>query len=83
MLLFLGNGILAFSGLSCLLGVLYLPDELLQFFQQVLIGDAEHLHLVRVDLHRFWRTSGRSAVHVAWLVLHPWRIDVAPACVPS
>ena len=27
--------------------------------------------------------SGGSAVHVAWLVLHPLRIGVAPACVPS
>ena len=49
-LLFSGNRILAFSGLSCLLGALYLPGELLQFFQQVLVGDAERLHLIRVDL---------------------------------
>ena len=40
MLLFSGNWVLAFSGLSCLLGALYLPGELLQFFQQVLVGDA-------------------------------------------
>ena len=32
-LLFSGNRVLVFSGLSCLLGVLYLPGELLQFFQ--------------------------------------------------
>ena len=32
-LLFSGNRILAFSGLSCLIGVLYLLSELLQFFQ--------------------------------------------------
>ena len=52
-LLFSGNCVLAFSGLSCLLGALYFPGELLQFFQQVLVGDAERLHLVRVDLHSF------------------------------
>ena len=51
MLLFSGNRILAFSGLSCLLGALYLSGELLKFFQQVLVGDAERLHIVRVDLH--------------------------------
>ena len=32
-LLFSGNRILAFSGLLCLLGALYFPGELLQFFQ--------------------------------------------------
>ena len=64
-LLFSGNWVLAFSGLSYLLGVLYLPGKLLQFFQQVLVGDAERLHLVCVDLHSFQRASGRSAVHVA------------------
>ena len=52
-LLFSGNRILAFSGLSCLLGALYLPSKFLQFFQKVLVGDAERLHLVRVDLHSF------------------------------
>ena len=52
-LLFSGNRILAFSSLSCLLKALYFPGELLQFFQQVLVGDAERLHLVRVDLHSF------------------------------
>ena len=50
-LLFSGNWVLAFSGLSCLLRALYFPGELLQFFQQVLVGDG--LHLVRVDLHSF------------------------------
>ena len=53
MLLFSGNRILAFSGLSCLLGPMYLPSELLQFLQQVLVGDAERLHLVHADLHSF------------------------------
>ena len=52
-LLFSGNRILAFSGLSCLLGTLYFHGELLQFFQQVFVGDTECLHLVRVDLHIF------------------------------
>ena len=31
-LLFLGNRVLVFSGLSCLLGALYLPGELFQLF---------------------------------------------------
>ena len=52
-LLFSGNRVLVFSGLSCLLGALYLPGELLQLFQQVLVGDAEHFHLIRADLHSF------------------------------
>ena len=52
-LLFLGNRVLVFSALSCLLGVLYFPGELLQLFQQVLVGDAERFHLIRVDLHSF------------------------------
>ena len=50
-LLFLGNRVLVFSGLSCLLVASYLPGELFQLFQQVLVGDAEHLHLVRVGLY--------------------------------
>ena len=53
MLLFSGNRVLVFSGMSCLLGALYLPGELFQLFQQVLVGDAERFHLVRVDLHNF------------------------------
>ena len=52
-LLFSGNRVLAFPGLSCLLGALYLLGKLLQLFQQVLGGDAERLHLVRVNLHSF------------------------------
>ena len=52
-LLFSGNRVLVFSGLSCLLRALYLPGELLQLFQQVLVGDAEHFHLIRVDMHSF------------------------------
>ena len=50
-LLFSGNRVLVFSGLSCLLGASYFPGELLQFFQQVLVGDAEGFHFVRVSLH--------------------------------
>ena len=50
-LLFSGNRVLVFSGLSCLLGALYLLGELLKLFQQVLVGDAERFHLVPVDLH--------------------------------
>ena len=50
-LLFSGNRVLVFSGLSCLLGASYLPCELFQLFQQVLVGDAERLHLVRIGLH--------------------------------
>ena len=48
---FLDNRVLVFSGLSCLLGVSYLPGELFQLFQQVLVGGAERLHLVRVGLY--------------------------------
>ena len=50
-LLFAGNKVLVFLGLSCLLGASYLPGELFQLFQQVLVGDADRLHLVRVGLH--------------------------------
>ena len=50
-LLFLGNRVLVFLGLSCLLGASYFPGELFQLFQQVLVGDTEHLHLVRFGLH--------------------------------
>ena len=50
-LLFSGNGVLVFSGLSCLLGASYLLGELFQLFQQVLVGDTERLHLVCVGLY--------------------------------
>ena len=50
-LLFSGNRVLVLLGLSCLLGASYLPGELFQLFQQVLVGDAERLHLVRVGLY--------------------------------
>ena len=52
-LFFSSNRVLAFTGLSCLLEALYLSGELLQFFQQALVGDTERLHLVRVDLYSF------------------------------
>ena len=50
-LLFSGNKVLVFSGMSRLLGASYLPGELLQFFQQMLVGDAERFYLVRVSLY--------------------------------
>ena len=50
-LLLSGNRVLVFSGPSCLLGASYLPGELFQLFQQVLVGDAECLHLVCVGLY--------------------------------
>ena len=50
-LLFSGNRVLVFSGLSCLLGKSYFPGELFQLYQQVLVGDTERLHLVRVGLY--------------------------------
>ena len=49
--LFSGNRVLVFSGLSCLLGASYLPSELFQLFQQVLVSDAELLHLVCVGMY--------------------------------
>ena len=50
-LLFSGNRVLVFSGLSCLIGASYLPGELFKLFQQVLVGEVERLHLVRVSLY--------------------------------
>ena len=50
-LLFSGNRVLVFLGLSRLMGASYFPGELLQFFQQVLVGDAERLHLVCVGMY--------------------------------
>ena len=83
LLLFLGEVVWAFSGLSCLLGALHLPGELFQLSQQMLVCEAEHLHLICIGLYSLWCTYGRSTIYVALLVLHPWRIGVAPACVPS
>ena len=45
-----GNSVLAFSGLLCLLGALYLSGELLQLSQQTLVGETERLHLIGVGL---------------------------------
>ena len=53
MFFFSGNRVLAFLDLSCLLGALYLPGELLQLSQQALVGETERLHLIRVDLYSF------------------------------
>ena len=78
-----GNSVLAFSGPSRLLGVLYLLGELLHLSQQTLVGETERLHLIRIGLYSFQCAVGRSAIYVALLVLHPWGIGVAPACVPS
>ena len=83
LLLFLGEGLWAFSGLSCLLGAFHLPSELFQLSQQTLVGEAERLHLICISLYSFWCTFERSAIYVALLVLHPLGIGVAPACVPS
>ena len=83
LLLFLGKGVWAFLGLSCLLGALHFPGELFQLSQQTLVGEAERLHLIRIGLYSFWCISGRSAIYVTLLVLHPLGIGVAPACVPS
>ena len=52
-LFFSGSRVLSFSGLSRLLGVLYLCGELLQLSQQALVGDTERLHVKRVDLYSF------------------------------
>ena len=52
-LFFSGNRVLAFSGLSRLLGALYFSGELLQLSQQALVGDTERLHLVLVNLYSF------------------------------
>ena len=53
MLFLLGNSVLAFSGLLCLLGALYLSGELLQLSQQTLVGETERLHLIGVGLQSF------------------------------
>ena len=78
-----GNSVFTFLGLLRLLRALYMPGELFQLSQQTLVGETEHLHLIRIGLYCFQRASGRSAIYVALLVLHPWGIGVAPACVPS
>ena len=53
LLFFLGDGVMAFSGLSYLLGVLHLSGELLQLFRQTLVGEMECLHLVGIGMYGF------------------------------
>ena len=50
LLFFLGNSVLAFSGLSRLLGALYLSGELLKLFHQTLVGETKRLHLVGIGV---------------------------------
>ena len=52
-LLFSGNRVLFFSGLSSLPGALYFLGELFQLIQKVVVGAAKRFHLVRLDLHNF------------------------------
>ena len=53
LLFFLGNEVLAFLGLSHLLGVLHFLGELLQLSQQTLVGETECLHLVGIGVQSF------------------------------
>ena len=53
LLFFLGNGVLAFSSLSRLLGALHLSGELLQLSQQTLVGETERLHLISIGVQSF------------------------------
>ena len=53
LLFFLGDGVLAFLGLSHLLGVLHLPGELLQLSQKMLVDEKECLHLVGIGVQSF------------------------------
>ena len=50
MLLFLGNSVLALSGLSRLLGPLYFLGELPQLSHQTLVGETERLHLISIGM---------------------------------
>ena len=68
--------------LSCIPWALYMPGKLFQFPYQTLVDKAERLYLVCVGLHCF-QCVRRPVVCVAWQVLHPWRIGITPACVPS
>ena len=79
---FVGRKVVSLLRLSCIPWALYLPGKLLQFPYQTLVDEAEHLHLIRVGLHCF-QCVRRPIICVAWRVLHPWRIGVAPACVSS
>ena len=53
LLFFLGNGVLAFSGLSRLLGALRFPGEFLQLSQQTLVSETECLHLIGIGVQSF------------------------------
>ena len=53
LLFFLGDGVLAFLGVSRLLGVLHLSGELLQLLQQTLVGETEGLNLVGIGVQSF------------------------------
>ena len=53
LLFFLGDGVFAFSGLSCLLWALHLSGELLQLSQQTLVGETERLHLIDISVQSF------------------------------
>ena len=79
---FVGRKVVSLLRLSCILWALYLPGKLLQFPYQALVDEAERLHLVRVGLHCF-QCVRRPVICVACRVLHPWRISVALAFVPS
>ena len=72
---------MAFLGLSCLPWVLYLSGKLFQLFYQALIDEAKRFHFVRIGLRCFHCPRG-STTHIAWWILHPWWISVAPACIP-
>ena len=80
-LLLAGRNVMAFLGLSCLLWMLYLSGKLFQLFYQALIDEAKRFNFVYIGLHCFHCPRG-SAVHIAWWILHPWRISVTPVCVP-
>ena len=77
-----GGDVMAFLGLLCLPWMLHLSGKLFKLLYQALIVEAECFHFVRVGLHCFY-CPRRSTVRVTWWILHPWRISVAPACVPS
>ena len=79
---FVGENIMTFLGLPRLPGMLHMSGELFQCFYQALIDETKGFHFVRIDMHCFYWPR-RYAVHVAWWILHPWRIGVAPTCVPS
>ena len=77
-----GGDVMFLLGLSCLPWMLHLSGELFQLFYQALIDETKRFYFVRIGMHYFYWPR-RSAVRVAWWILHPWRIGVAPACVPS